>query len=85
VHFSPYALARAFRRLTGYTIHAYQLQLRLRGSLDRVIGGGAGLSDIAADQGFASHSHYTAAFRRAFGRTPSELRRHAVAGQVPNT
>jgi AraC-like DNA-binding protein len=85
VHFSPFALARAFRRLTGYPIHAYQLQLRLRGSLDRVIGGGAGLSDIAADQGFASHSHYTAAFRRAFGRTPSELRRFAVAGQVPST
>jgi AraC-like DNA-binding protein len=85
VHFSPFALARAFRRITGYPIHVYQRELRLRGSLEMVLDGNAGLSDIAIGHGFASHSHYTAAFRRAFGRTPSELRRSAAAGQVPRT
>lgn len=69
---SPWHLHRVFRSRTGTTIHAHQTSLRLRTALgwlpDRE------LAAIAHDLGFSSHSHFTATFRRAFGRTPSEVR-----------
>jgi AraC family transcriptional regulator len=79
VHYSPYCLARVFRRHTGTTIAAYRRQLCLRASVPRALRPGADLARIAADHGFSSHSHYTAAFRKHFGCTPTQAR------QVPRT
>ncbi len=70
---SPFHLCREFRRITGQTITAYRLQLRLRHSLEQVAAG-ADLSTVALDLGFTSHSHFSAAFRRTFGIVPSSLR-----------
>lgn len=72
---SVFHLARMFRRHTGVTLHAYRQALRLRHSVDRLARPGADLTAIALDLGFSSHSHFTAAFHRAFGVTPSTLRR----------
>lgn len=73
VHCSPYHLARVFRRETGRTIHAYLVQLRLREALER-IDRATDLTQLALSLGFASHSHFTDAFRRSFGVAPSSLR-----------
>lgn len=72
---SPYHLHRRFRATTGWTIHAYRDHLRLREGLARVLDGEPDLSAVAFDLGYASHSHFTARFRRAFGATPSQVRR----------
>lgn len=74
VHWSPYCLARMFRRHTGATIATYRRQLCLRASLPRALRPGADLARIAADHGFSSHSHYTLAFRKAFGCPPVRAR-----------
>lgn len=74
---SPFHLGRLFREHTGRTIHDYRTDLRLRASLDRF--GERDLSAVAADLGFSSHSHFTAAFRRAFGTAPSEVRKILTA------
>jgi AraC-like DNA-binding protein len=74
VHWSPYCLARMFRRQTGATIAAYRRQLCLRASLPRALRPGADLARIASDHGFSSHSHYTTVFRKAFGCTPTQAR-----------
>jgi AraC family transcriptional regulator len=76
VHYSPFALARMFRRRTGYSIVGYRQQLRLRLSLPEALAA-TDLSAVAARYGFSSHSHYTRAFRQAFGCTPSQARRGA--------
>lgn len=73
VGISPFHLARVFRRESGLTIHAYVHQLRLRTALERVMDR-EDLARIAVDLGYATHSHFTAFFRRAFGATPSSLR-----------
>ena len=70
---SPFHLARVFRRVTGATVHAHRNDLRLRAALDRVAAG-EDLSRVALDVGFASHSHFTAAFRESFRTTPSRWR-----------
>jgi AraC-like DNA-binding protein len=82
VHYSPYRLARVFRARTGYPVAGYLRQLRLRASLPAATAPGADLSTVATAYGFSSHSHYTRAFREAFGHTPTQARR---GGQVLTT
>jgi AraC family transcriptional regulator len=82
VHYSPYCLARMFRAATGYPVAGYRRQLLLRASLPAATSRDADLSGVAAAFGFSSHSHYTRAFRQAFGCTPSQAR---AAGQVLTT
>ena len=74
VGLSPFHLCRAFRQLTGCTIHQYRLRLRLRAALDAMRTTRRSLVEIALDAGFSSHSHFTSAFRRQFGVLPSALR-----------
>jgi AraC-like DNA-binding protein len=71
---SVFHLARTFRTRTGFSLHAYRNQLRLRSALERLREPDVDLTDIALDLGFSSHSHFTETFRRAFGKTPSAVR-----------
>lgn len=77
VALSPFHAARLFREYTGATIHQYRNQIRLVAGLHRLREPARSLTDIALDLGYSSHSHFTAAFRRAFGVTPS-MARHLV-------
>jgi AraC-like DNA-binding protein len=70
---SPFDLARIFKERTGWTIHGYLTQLRLRGALLRLDDAGD-LASIALDHGFASHSHLTDSFRATFRVSPSQAR-----------
>ena len=74
VELSPFRLCRAFRAHTGDTMTAYRHSLRLRLALDRLRDRRADLTTLAIDLGYASHSHFTAVFRRQFGMTPSAFR-----------
>jgi AraC-like DNA-binding protein len=79
---SPFHLCHVFREMIGTSIHDYVLQERLAHALDAVLDGGEDLTAIALDAGFASHSHFTARFRKFFGVTPTALRRVATTGQI---
>jgi AraC-like DNA-binding protein len=70
---SHFHLCRVFRERTGSSIYDYVLRERLAQSLEAVLDGGD-ITAIALDAGFASHSHFTARFKRFFGVTPSALR-----------
>jgi AraC-like DNA-binding protein len=74
VHVAPCHLCRLFRRCTGLPIHRYLNRVRLRASINRFLDPAANLAGVATDMGFASHSHFTDAFRKEFGITPSEVR-----------
>jgi AraC-like DNA-binding protein len=71
---SPYHLTRVFRRSTGVSIHRHRTQLRLRTALLR-LREDVDLCSLGLDLGFASHSHFTEAFRSLFGAPPSAVRR----------
>jgi AraC family transcriptional regulator len=71
---SPFHLCRAFRAEAGMSLSTYRHELRLRMSLELLRDVNPDLSDIALRLGFTSHSHFTAAFRRRFGMTPSQYR-----------
>jgi AraC-like DNA-binding protein len=76
-HYSRFHLLRAFHARTGYTLHQYDLHLRLRRAVDPMLAG-VPLADVAFRLGFQGHSHFTARFRRAFGETPSAVRSAAA-------
>lgn len=71
-------LTQAFQQVEGLPLYRYQLRLRLAQALDR-LAQTEDLSALAQELGFSSHSHFTAAFRQAYGRSPSAFR-GAVAG-----
>jgi AraC family transcriptional regulator len=71
---SPWHLARVFRAVTGTTIARHVTALRLRAALERVLDSNESLTGIALACGFADHSHFTGAFRREYGITPSAAR-----------
>ncbi|MEZ5330873.1 MAG: AraC family transcriptional regulator [Thermoanaerobaculia bacterium] len=67
----PYHLSRVFRRVTGRTLHAHREQLRLSRALLELDSRRGDLAALALDLGYSSHSHFTAAFRRSVGCSPS--------------
>jgi AraC family transcriptional regulator len=71
---SVFHLCRVFRRHTGMTLHEYRHQLRVRHALETVTSGKADLLEVALQLGYSGHSHFTAAFRDAFGAPPSVVR-----------
>jgi len=81
--YSPYHLLRVFREATGFPIHRYLNRLRLLHALER-FDAPTGLSHLAFDLGFCSHSHFTSAFRAEFGVTPVSLRVRWNSERVKN-
>lgn len=73
---SPVYLTQVFQQVEAMPLYRYQLRLRLARALD-LLGEYDDLTTLAMDLGFSSHSHFTAAFRQAYGRTPAEFQRSA--------
>lgn len=72
---SPFHFLRCFRASFGVTPHQFVMKMRLlraanflRNDHERSI------SDVAFATGFASQAHFTAAFKRHFGKTPAAWR-----------
>ncbi len=64
----------------GTSFGAEQHRARLLAAQRLLIDSDVALTEVAAEAGFASQQHFSAAFRKAFGKTPSAFRsarRHA--------
>jgi AraC-like DNA-binding protein len=78
--FSPAQFVRLFKNSFGCTPHRYVLQARLARGRALVVGSALPLARIATEVGFASQSHMTSSFVRAFKTAPGEMRRVRRAG-----
>src|SRR5260370_666600 len=74
---SPVYLTQVFQQVEGLPLYRYQLRLRLARALD-LLAQYDDLTALSLDLGFSSHSHFSAVFRQAYGRSPSEVRRSAL-------
>lgn len=70
-------LTQVFQQVEGLPLYRYQLRLRLARALD-LLGQYDDLSKLSMDLGFSSHSHFSAAFQQAYGRSPTEFRQSAL-------
>jgi AraC-like DNA-binding protein len=71
---SPVYLTQSFQQVEGLPLYRYQLRCRLARALD-LLHEYDDLSALALDLGFSTHSHFSAAFRQLYGRTPAEWQR----------
>ena len=74
---SPVYLTQVFRQVEGLPLYRYQLRLRLARALD-LLAEYDDLTSLSLDLGFSSHSHFSSAFRTAYGRTPSGFKQFAL-------
>jgi AraC family transcriptional regulator len=77
VRVSPVYLTQVFQQVEGLPLYRYQLRLRLARALD-LLAQYDDLTALSLDLGFSSHSHFSAAFRQAYGHSPSEFRQSAL-------
>ena len=75
---SPFHLSRTFHRESGLPMRRYLDRCRLRTALERLADGEKDLTGLALDLGYADHSHFSNAFRREFGMSPSRFRRQVT-------
>ncbi|EJN04030.1 AraC family transcriptional regulator [Phyllobacterium sp. YR531] len=71
---SPVYLTQVFQQVEAVPLYRYQLRLRLARALDQ-LAHYDDLTMLSLDLGFSSHSHFSAAFKQSFGRTPAEFQR----------
>jgi AraC-like DNA-binding protein len=71
-------LTQAFQQVEGLPLYRYHLRLRLARALD-LVAEYDDMSALALDLGFSSHSHFAAAFKQAYGRSPTAFRQSALA------
>ena len=77
---SPVYLTQVFAQVERIPLYRYQLRLRLARALD-LLADGDDLTSLGLQLGFSSHSHFSAAFRQLYGRTPAEFRRSVLVRQ----
>jgi AraC family transcriptional regulator len=70
-------LTQVFQQVEGMPLYRYQLRLRLARALD-LLSRYDDLTALSLDLGFSSHSHFSAAFREAYGRSPSQFRQSTL-------
>jgi len=73
---SPVYLTQLFRQVEGVPLYRYHLRLRLSQAL-HMLGCYDDLTALGLDLGFSSHSHFSAAFRQAYGQSPLSFQRSA--------
>ena len=66
---------RRFKASTGRTPHQYVTEARIRHAKRLIAGSKHELAEIAIICGFASHSHFSAVFKRLAGLSPAAFRR----------
>ncbi|HVR51222.1 MAG TPA: AraC family transcriptional regulator [Pseudorhodoferax sp.] len=76
VDMSPFHFSRAFRRTFDHSPYAYVLERRLDAACALMRRKpGCTLAEVALAVGFSSQAHFTDAFRRKIGTTPTQWRR----------
>lgn len=71
---SPFHLSRTFHAEVGLPLRRYLARLRAHAAAERLAAGEEDLTGLALDLGYADHSHFTNAFRQAWGVPPSRFR-----------
>jgi AraC family transcriptional regulator len=78
-------LMRGFKASTGWPIHKFIAEERLRAAKQLLAREELNSKEIAGRLGFRNPAYFATAFRRMTGKTPSEYRREARAGVLsPN-
>jgi AraC-like DNA-binding protein len=79
-HMSVRAFERKFHSSFHLTPQKYVRKLQMRMASRALVYTNQSLADVALSCGFVDQSHFTREFRRHFGRTPRDYRKHYALG-----
>ena len=84
---NTFALKRGFKAMFGLPVHAFHQRERMQRAWELIASGRMTASEVGGQLGYGNLSHFGAAFRRAHGMLPGEVRRQvlvqgAVCGPV---
>ena len=79
---SPFRFSRGFRKATGQSPWRYVIVRRIERAKDLLRGSNHDLMEVAALTGFSTESHFTDAFRRLCGTTPSAIEMACAIGRM---
>jgi AraC family transcriptional regulator len=74
IDMNPHYFCRSFRKSVGTPPYRYLLDRRIERSKELLACTEQDVTEIGLKVGFSSHSHFSTAFRRAVGHTPSTYR-----------
>jgi AraC family transcriptional regulator len=77
---SPHYFCRAFKQSFGVPPHHYHRNRRIEQAKILLARATGSVTEIGLTLGFSTTSSFTAAFRKAMGRTPTEYRRSLACG-----
>jgi AraC-like DNA-binding protein len=80
----PVYLCRTFSEHFDCTLGEYIRKQRVLRGWQLLATGDGTLAEIASESGFADQSHFTRAFKKQFGITPGEWRRHSSPDSLHN-
>ncbi len=75
IHISPYYFMHMFKEQTGRTPHEFLLALRLEKAEEMLKNGNYSIEEVGTSCGFVDAAHFSKAFKRAKGITPSRYKR----------
>jgi AraC-like DNA-binding protein len=81
---SVFHLCRVYRRVMNSSLWSQIQRLRIGEALQRLAEGERDLTALGLSLGYAHHSHFTAAFRRHLGLTPSSARQRLADPSLHN-
>jgi AraC-like DNA-binding protein len=70
---------RVFRRVTGTSPGRYLTQIRLEHAILWLQGSELSISEVAAKVGYQDPLYFSRAIRKAFGRSPTQIRLESVS------
>jgi AraC-like DNA-binding protein len=82
--YSARNLRRVFREATATTPHDYLIKLRLARAMVALRKSDANVTDVALASGFNDGNHFSYAFSKVLGMSPSQYRREARAASAMN-
>mgnify|MGYP005751250287 CR=1 FL=1 len=76
-HYSPNHIQSRYKKVTGLTPQEFLEETRLSNAKLLLTDREKSLSEISAECGYSSQSHFTASFKRRFSVTPKEWRKNS--------
>ena len=74
LHYHPNYIRKMITEYTGLPTHKFVLECRLAKTLEMLLNTTLPLKQICEESGFNDFSHFTKAFKRKYGRSPSSYR-----------
>ena len=74
LHYHPNHIRKMITEYTGVSTHRYILECRLSKALEMLVETDLPLKNVCENSGFNDFSHFTKAFKKKYGKNPSEYR-----------